>query len=326
MLSPRALQLLIKHLDSVDKVLVSKMMRKNPWSEDALSFLLCDLLDSETQNDTPVEYPFEQLLSDFAQTDEPLHIRIDVETNKYNSYQERWVTQSDLGFIVKYQDNFDAQHSFTQPWLLQAKRLFPNVALEKGAYNTNANFQSYDSEQHERMKGLRDWVGFNFIIYLLYCPRPTSLAQPIRATLNRYRTDAVKDDIFDYAIGRLLQDDILSEAPTTAAGMFLAPIDGLPKNLGEVHQKIFRGTTPLSWFIIQHFVDGEMSAFRKSPVTSAISTPLNQKILAERLVRGDQTALYDSELEYKRSENPPRILPARTITVEIKSGVDLLQG
>jgi hypothetical protein len=50
MLSPRAVRLVLRHFDAIDQAISQRLTRKRPWGEEALTHLLCDLLDFETKS------------------------------------------------------------------------------------------------------------------------------------------------------------------------------------------------------------------------------------------------------------------------------------
>jgi hypothetical protein len=324
MLSLRALQLLLRHFDSIDAGLSRRLLRKRPWPEEALTALLCDLLDGDTQGEEALSYPLPQLLADLSSTDEPLGFRARIETHQYPSSVERYVTQSDLGFVVSYQDQFEPQNSFSSAWLLQAKRLFPSRSAHDGLYDLRSAFSSRDAEQEQRMRSLRDWAGFDFIRYLLYCPRPNALSQRVREALSHHRATALAGNIFDYALGLQLREDVLSANPTTAAGIFIAPLDNCPKNLAEVHRSLFGASIPFAWFLLHHF-DARSSLARRHhpghPSSRRDAHPNEEAI--EGLVRGDHRALHNSGLlESISDDTPPRILPSHTLEIQIVCGID----
>jgi hypothetical protein len=329
MLSLRALQLLLRHFDSIDKALSKRLSRKNPWPEEALTAVLCDLLDSDTQPDEPLDYPLSQLLADFASTDEPLGFRVHIETHTYPTSLERYVTQADLGLVVSYQDQFEPQNSHSSAWLLQAKRAFPSRSLSDSLYNLSSAFSSRDAAQEERMAQLRDWAGSDFIRYLLYCPRLSALGRPVREALNHHRAAALAGNIFDYALGLLLREDLLSSSPTVAAGMFVAFIHDCPRNLGEVHRSLFGHSTPFAWFLLEHF--GERGRLSRNPEHDLPrkhhpARPSTDKI--ERLVRGDHRVLEDCDdlPDFLGGDIPPRILPTHTLDIQVICGNDRPQN
>jgi hypothetical protein len=324
MLSPRAVSLLLKHFDSLDKALAQRLSRKNPWPEEALSVFLCDLLDSETQGGEQLDYSLAQLLSDLAQSDEPLFFRARIESHKYPTSLERYVTQSDIGLVVALRDQFEPGNSFSNPWLLQAKRVFPNRPHADGLYDASASFSSRDAAQEQRMRALRDWAGFDFIQYMLYCPRPSNLPKHVREVLTHHRTAAVAGDIFDYTLGLLLREDILTNAPTTAAGIFVAAVDSCPKNLGEVHRRLMHGSTPFSWFLIEQFARDHSRRrphdLGRHPGTANVNPNMDA---IERLVRGDHRVLDDIDFgEHFDMDAPPKILPVHTLDIEVIYGTD----
>lgn len=304
--------------------MTKRLTRKRPWSEEALTGQLCDLLDGETQVEENIAYTLRQVHDDLAKSDEPLSINLKIDTHQYPKHLEHWVTQSDLGFIVDYQNQFDPNMSQSSAWLLQAKRVFPSG--RENAYTRNSKFKSTDPEQHKRMKFLRDWAGSDFIQYLLYCPRPKSLEAPVREALNQLRTNALAADIFDFTLGLQLRDDLLSDNPTVAAGMYVSSIDRVPNTLGEVHGGLFKTTIPFSWFIIQHMANGRHGIHqRRHHHDDRGASPKAQEI--ERLVRGDHRVLEGFALPEGPSANtPPQILPAHTIVVSVTCGTDRQRG
>lgn len=109
MISPQAIRLLLQHFDSLDRSLSRRLVRKRPWDEEALTSLLCDLLDEDCQQDENVQYPIISLLEDLSATDEPISFSASINTHSYPKSVERYVTQSDIGLIVEYQDQFESK-------------------------------------------------------------------------------------------------------------------------------------------------------------------------------------------------------------------------
>ncbi len=122
-LSARSAPLLVKYLDSVDRVVSARVTRKRPWLEVALTSLLCDVLDDDTSGEYPLEYTLEDLRAAVREAEPLLDIGLTIETHEYSPAVERWVTQADLGIVIRYQDGFDTSRSYEAAWLLQAKRL-----------------------------------------------------------------------------------------------------------------------------------------------------------------------------------------------------------
>src|SRR5205085_11556779 len=117
-------------------------------------------------------------------------------------------------------------------------------------------FGGIDAEQKKRIDILRRMVGMDFVLYLLYCPRPAFLDAVTQKKLAHLRTKFLTNDIYDYTLGLELRDDFLSGSPTLAAGLFISEIDHLPRNLGNLHEKVLDGCWPFSWFLAVHFAGG----------------------------------------------------------------------
>jgi hypothetical protein len=326
MISLRAIQLLLKYFDGIDQALSARLSRKHPWPEEALTAVFCDLMDGETQEEEGVSYGLSSLYSDFAKADDPLSVNIRIDTHQYSKQIEHHVTQSDVGIVVRYENQFDSSASSTRYWLFQAKRLFPIRNTVPAAYELKSCYSSRNAAQESRMRRLNELVGFDFVQYLLYCPRPSALPSEVRQALSQLRTMAMSQNIFDYALGLQLRQDLISDAPTTAAGIFVAPLDNCPGTLAETHQNIFTETTPFSWFLIQHFTNPLRGGpfqrrLREDPHRPKEPIAKNAKI-AERLVRGDPKVLEELDLPSEGAQGDARILPAHTIEVRVVCGLD----
>lgn len=169
-------------------------------------------MDAETQIEESVPYDIVELHRDLRNTDEPVGISLKVETHQYPSHFERYVTQSDFGFVISYQNQFNSEKSSTVSWLMQAKRVFPS---SEGIYNGHSKYSSLDIEQRKRIELLRDWADEDFIRYLLYCPRPSALEPHVREKLNYNRATSLSGRIFDYSLGLELRDDLIYRFPTS---------------------------------------------------------------------------------------------------------------
>ncbi len=328
MLSPRAIRLFLKYFDSIDQALSTRLVRKRTWDEEALTFLLTELLDQEGQADHNVPYPHDTFLRDLSATDEPMSVTVQLETHSYPKPMERYVTQSDIGFILSYEDQFDHAASFRHGWLMQAKRLFHTRHRHEHGFTADSRFGSVDTAQHERMKRLRDWAQCDFIRYLLYCPRPSALDKNVRERLCSARSRALAGDIFDYSLGLELRDDFLSETPTVAAGIFVALLDALPDSLFTVHASLFRGVSPFSWFIVSQLaqtagIRGRVEFDERRGRAGGSDQNLNNPIV-EALIRGDVEAFRLDEALMGVLDDPEQaqILPAHTVTVRVIAGID----
>lgn len=310
MLSPRALSLLIRHLDSIDRALAKRLIRKTPWAEEALTALFCDLLDESAQRDEKLKYPLKKLRADLKKAGEPVSLAWEIETEQFNKHQESTLTQADIGLILEYTDQFEPANSRIHRWLLQAKRLFPAPASGLPPYDQNCRFNSHDEDQHERMLKLDKALGPGALLYLLYCPRPAALQTPVRERLSYRRTRALDGYIFDYAYGQQLRDDLLAGSPTIAAGVFISDLHPFPESLEQVHQFIFKTTRPFSWFLASQLADphGRAQGSPACPVS-----PAQQEQLRRIIENKDASVLEELGLP------PP---PKRSIRLKVTCGPD----
>ncbi len=332
MLTPRAFRLVLKHLDEIDAHFAQKLTRRRPWSETALTSLLADLLDQDTQDEAGLAYGIKNLNDELAAADGVLRVEFKIETREYLPQQERWVTQSDLGLVIRYDDHFVRRDSWKQAWLLQAKRVSPSLH-KVPMYTELSPFGGRDAEQHTRILKLQEAVGADFLQYLLYCPRPSNLQGEVRAKLAYLRNRALAGLIFDYADGLALRDDLLNEVTTVGASMFLTRPDQLPRTLGEVHANVFRSTLPFAWFIALHFAQ-PATLHRLANGMPRASVPHDFRTLrreettpeAEELAEGIVTgtpAAVNRAIEIVGGNDDTygvRFLPPHTLTIRVSAG------
>lgn len=330
MISPKATHLIIKHFDAIDKAVSKRLNRKRPWSEPSLTSLLCDLMDHETQDDEKIDYSIDDLNKDLEEIDGLLDVSFAIETHEYSPKVERWITQSDLGFIINFEDHLLPNESWSISWLLQAKKIFPDKRspLE---YTESSRFQSYNLKQADRIKKLEESVGIDFIKYLLFCPRPSDLGDNVQKKLAHLRNRHLSKNIFDFTLGLELRDELSKIDSSLAAGLFISPTDNCPRNLGSIHKDILNISFPFSWFMASHFAGKgfepheRMSRHGRKPLkrskrNSGGSSNRSEEI-AESLVRGDENAIkHIVEILGQDINNSFPLLPPHTMTVNVSVG------
>ena len=333
MISPKAIHLIIKHFDAIDKAVSKRLNRKRPWSEPALTSLLCDLMDQETQTDEKIEYSIENLNDELEKIDGLLDVSFVIETHEYTPRVERWVTQSDLGFVINFEDHLLPDKSWSISWLLQAKKLFPDNQ-KSSKYSEVSRFQSYDPKQADRIKKLEERIGIEFIKYLFFCPRPSDLDDIIQKKLTHLRNRHLSSNIFDFTLGLELRDELSRIDSSLAAGIFISRIENYPRTLGAVHEEILGSTFPFSWFIASHFagrgfeVHEGKSCHGRRPLKKSKrgidENDSNKEEIAEAIVRGDEKIVkHIIELMGGNIESEFQILPPHTITVNVGIGSKL---
>lgn len=315
MFSPYVIHHLLRHFDAIDRAVTRQMVYPRPKDEEQLTGTLVDLLDEQVQLQERIAYNAVQLRGDLAEASEPVAVSFSLETHKYTKEFEGRISQADLGLIVVYENNFEPHLSAQRSWLLQAKRVYP-TSLNPTQYEPRAKFGAVNSAQEQRIRDLVRFVDSDFFRYLQYCPRPETLDEETRLELSYFRGKALTEQIFDFAYGLELRDDIRSGSKTVAAGIFLSPIDQAPRSLGEVHASIFRGATPLSWFLIQHIP----GLARHSWQPESLLEHHEDHELVAKLVRADPEVVdaIGDALADKRWSGA--LLPAATLTITITAG------
>ena len=327
MLSPIAFDLIIKHFDAVDRVVAARLSRKRTWHEPALTSLLCDLLDNETQEDYRLSYTLRQLNETLSAFDS-LEMYATLETHEYPSHIERWVTQSDLGFVVNFKNLMISSDSWTASWLLQAKRLYP-ISNNPVQYDETSQFGAANSAQRARIKKLIDATGVSFIKYLLYCPRVESLDHVIRQKMRYLHNRSLANHIFDYTFGLQLYNELLKADNSLGAGLLIANPYCLPGTFGAAHSGMLKPLMPPSWgpsrppswpsiMPFAWFLALQLAGERPDIDQSASDR-------VHSIVTGDIEAVEQVlKLFNDDSEKAPEpFLPSRTLTIGVYVGHDL---
>ncbi len=325
MLSPTAFELLIKYFDGVDSAVARRLSRKRPWLETALTSLLCDLLDDETQEDEPLDYTLGALNTELRALDGLVEVHVRLETHEYPPAVERWVTQSDLGFVLEFNDLLLPDESWTASWLLQAKRLYPQ-SRNPLRYSESSSFDGVDAEQKKRIDQLVQQVGLPFIKYLLYCPRPIQLDDATRLKLTYLRNRTLSGNIFDYTPGLQIHRELGLSDNSLAAGLFVVSPDELPNTFGQVHSQVLNGVTPFSWFLAQQFAGGRPEVghrnhderLRRRPDAPDDDGP--DYDWAHGIVTGDPCAVDRVLTVFQDRSQPIPFLPPHTLTVGVSIG------
>ena len=329
MLSPTAFDLFIKYFDAVDRAVTARLARKRPWLEPALTSLLCDLLDEDTQEDQLLSYTFAQLNADLREFDGLIEMHVRLDTHEYPPEIERWVTQSDLGFVIKFDDLMLPSDSWTASWLMQAKRLYP-TSRNPVQYDETSRFGGTDSKQRARIDKLTEATGLPFVKYLLYCPRVDALDDIARQKMTHLHNKALADNIFDYTYGLQLYHEIRRADNSLAAGLLVSDPDNLPGTFGAAHSRLLNQVTPLAWFLAHQFTgrrpdiamrerDMRSRGGRRPPSGSPPEGP--DFDWAHGIVTGDPGAVDRILSVFNRSElEVDPFLPPHTLTIGVSVG------
>jgi hypothetical protein len=145
-LTPRGAKLLIRYFDGADDVITARLTSGFSPHEDHLTSLLFEMLDDN------------------------LAASIQIEAKKYPPHIERRLTSSDLGIVIDYRDNFNAQTSFQKGAMFRAKKVYGNPHRRK--YSLSNCFDELDPEQLRRPLDMANDQS------LFYCPRVEAYDEP----------------------------------------------------------------------------------------------------------------------------------------------------
>ena len=323
MISPQAVRLVIRHFDAIDRAVAKRTTRKRPWLETAITSYLCDLMDEETQIEEGLSYSIRDLNRELGSVDGLLDVRLTIDTHEYPPKLEHWVTQADLGFVLSFEDALLPDESWSRAWLLQAKRIAPDTRNPL-RYSETSRVSSIDSGQLTRMKRLNEILGNDVVRYLLYCPRPELVDETTRQKLLHLRRHDLVQHIFDYILGLELRGELERPDSTLAAGMFVAPLDGAPRTLGEVHKTILAPTLPFSWFVVTHCFSSGPGTHRGMRHPEHVEPPHPNKDWVRGIVTGDRKAIDRLVATLGEAvDGPWPILPQHTLTVRLGIGTSM---
>ncbi|MBZ7924190.1 hypothetical protein LAC81_26060 [Ensifer adhaerens] len=328
MFGPQHLTHIIRYLDGVDSTLSQRMLRKYPPDEPALTNELCALLDADTQRaEERLSYSVEQLNADLAAVGDGLDFEVTLDTYPHNTAMERYVSQSDFGLVITYDNRVLPDENWSKAYLVQAKRLFRDSSSTE--YDHRARFQAVDGEQQTRLNRLTAILGGGAVHYGLYCPQTSAIPDPTRTQVRALHTRNLADEIFDFGRGLALRDTLTTNGGIDA-GIWLRSIEGKPTGLLALHNEAFRSALPFTWFVIEHFAPrSHHRSFRGLIHGGPVLSERQPDDRLKRIVMGDQQAvreLIDEIAAFGEEREAPAnitVLPRHTITIKVTVGRSL---
>lgn len=303
MITPKSFFSLIRHFDELDDRVTLKLLARKPFDETALTQYLCYLMDSDTQKYEKIKYHIEKLNKKLHKYERLGNVSMKLETKQFSSHYENWVSESDIGLCINYENQFEPRKSWTKYYLLQAKRLYP-TSNGSSDYDTNCKFSAIDKTQEAKIKFLKSKVG-DSIKYMLYCPRSKYLNKIVRNQLSYIRNSSISNEIFDYTMGAAIYKDLTSKNKTLAAGIFITNIENNKLTLGKIHSRILKETIPFSWFISTNFLESKTyhNLFNTINPENKLSELKyrNEQEYAKKIINYDESVI--EEIANSMSEN-----------------------
>ena len=113
-------------------------------------------MDAKSQRrEESLKFNIDQLNKSLAEGGDDLLFELCIDTHQHSQSMEAYVSQSDLGLIVEYQNFILPETSWSRAYLLQAKRLHPSPA----GYDEKASFKSVDARQHAQLERFAEQFG-----------------------------------------------------------------------------------------------------------------------------------------------------------------------
>lgn len=282
------------------------------WQEPALTSQLVTLLDGRKQDLYALDYPLKALARDIKLVEPQLSLRYEVETHQYNQQVERYVNQADLGVVIRYEDSLLPERSYSRSYLLQAKRAYE--ADRTSLLSESASFEFTSVAQHARITRLREILGDDAVLYLLYTPWGSALADGTESKLRHLRNVALSGSYFSSwwphveFLNESAGESTAWFAQSHDAGVFVCMAEKPPANIAQVHARVFDEHWPLAWFLVRELV----------------RTGSNRHADVERQVRGlvtgDQAAIAVVLAATGDNLRDWTFLPAHTLLVTVSIG------
>lgn len=314
MLPPRTFRPLLRYFDAIDALVSERLLRKRPWSEIALTSLLCDLMDEDTEGEYDRKRDLDWLRKKLASAAGLVDVEFAIETHEYPPGYERWVTQSDLGLVLRFQDHLLPERDWEKAFLLQAKRVYADRA---GTYRLGSKYGGFDREQHERAEAINGQLGYDLVRYLLYCPRPERLPKGLAEALRHLRDVNVQDRLFDGMAGLEMHDNLVRNGETLEPGIVVARPAGVPDTLRDTYGGLFSHSLPWAWFLTLWLTAHDApSPLDWHDPEECLDLELEELMVA--IVTGDQTAVSElAGVVEGLDDRAIPILPPHTITVTL---------
>jgi hypothetical protein len=327
MIGPQHLPLLTSYFDSVDAALSGRLLRAVPPDEPALTNELCALMDADTQRrEKLLKFNIDRLNAALAACGDDMQFDVRIDTHPHNPRMEAFVSQSDLGLIIEYQNHVLPAENWFNAYLLQAKRL--HRADRSGEYDDRAEFRSVDRRQHARLEAFAKHFGEKFFGYVLYCPPVPHLTAHTATKVRALHTRNLSRPIYDYVGGLSLFDYVKRSSGHIDAGIWITPVTTMPSRILNVHDAAFQGASPFSWFFLEHLTAPTSRPHRdRGRIGRHRESGDERATLIRDVVAGDSNAI-DEFLRIADGESPHdlpeiAILPKSTITITVSVGSSL---
>ena len=322
MLTPYQLPLFVRYFDGIDLAVSRRLLRPVAPSETTLTQEFCALMDAGTQRrEASLSFDAEALQTALARPGDMVDVQISIETHQHGPRLEAYVSQSDFGLILEYQNTVLPALNWKAAYLMQAKRLFPQAT---GGYGLASAFTSISAAQRQRMHDIEAILGRGALRYWLYMPPTHGYDPTSAAAIRALHTRNLSGNIFDYALGLALRD-ALTDTGAIEAGLWTTGLDA-GDTAFAIHEAAFRTAHPFTWFMLEHFSNVRSSIRLDGALNSDEWGGAGMERVAS-IAAGDRQAaqaLIDELCEKARDpEFDPAtmtVLPANSVTIKLRSG------
>ena len=181
-LTPAEMHFMEKFFDSVAGAISARMTSGSNVGEEALTFLLCEMMDENWNSSHVLSYDLAALTRDLLQCGDLHKVEVTFETHEHGKGFEGRHSYADLGIIVRYEDHIDG--TFQKAILVQAKRLYK----KNNGYNLSCPYSEFKHDQFAKLTELQKKFGSNAACYLFYNPLRAAFDEDSQKQIAHFET------------------------------------------------------------------------------------------------------------------------------------------
>lgn len=181
-LTPAEMHFMEKFFDSVANAISARLVSGSNVGEEALTFLLCEMMDENWNSSHVLSYDLAALTRDLLQCGDLHKVEVTFETHEHGKGFEGRHSYADLGIIIRYDDHID--DSFQKAILIQAKRLYK----KNNGYNISCPYSEFKRDQFDKLTQLQKTFGSNAACYLFYNPLRAAFDEESQKQIAHFET------------------------------------------------------------------------------------------------------------------------------------------
>ncbi|NBB65433.1 hypothetical protein GVN18_39915 [Pseudomonas sp. ODNR1LW] len=319
MFAPHHFPFLINYFEGIDGFVARKLNRPVPPSETTLTEEFCAMMDAGNQRaEGLLSYDIDALNRDLSSMGHDINADFRVQVHQHARGMEAYVSQADFGLILELDNRVLPGESWSEAYLMQAKRLFAGPSAE--GYSLASGFHSATPDQDKRIEILAEILGEDSLKYCLYCPPTTGYESTAVAAVRTVHATRLGRQIFDYGLGFALHEHVLQTGGIDS-GIWVSGSNHSVKTAFDLHNSAFGGSLPFAWFILKHLRSSSW------PIGHDMAPPTKDHGRTKGIATGDPSTCQGliSELGERArkadvSVENLKVLPASSVTIRVRIG------